>query len=69
MRQIIGALDKPDDSQEERVIELYMLYPVTAGNKNVYVVVDPEMPLLKQTRAITLFEYPKNLVRQIHSLT
>ena len=41
MRQIIGALDKPDDSQEERVIELYMLYPVTAGNKNVYVVVDP----------------------------
>ena len=25
MRQIIGALDKPDDSQDERVIELYML--------------------------------------------
>ena len=41
MRQIIGALDKPDDSQDERTIELYMLYPVTAGNKNVYVVVDP----------------------------
>ena len=41
MRQIIGALDKPDDSQTERVIELYMLYPVTAGSKNVYVVVDP----------------------------
>ena len=41
MRQIIGALDKPDDSQDERVIELYMLYPVTAGSKNVYVVVDP----------------------------
>ena len=38
---IIGALDKPDDSQTERVIELYMLYPVTAGSKNVYVVVDP----------------------------
>lgn len=41
MRQIIGALDKPDDSQDERVIELYMLYPVTAGSKNVYVIVDP----------------------------
>ena len=41
MRQIIGALDKPDDSQDERAIELYMLYPVTAGSKNVYVVVDP----------------------------
>ena len=41
MRQIIGALDKPDDSQDERTIELYMLYPVTAGSKNVYVVVDP----------------------------
>ena len=41
MRQIIGALDKPDDSQDERVIELYMLYPVNAGSKNVYVVVDP----------------------------
>ena len=42
MRQEIGAIDKPDDSQEDgRVVELYMLYPVTAGTKNVYVVVDP----------------------------
>lgn len=41
MRQIIGALDKPDDASDERTVELYMLYPVTAGSKNVYVVVDP----------------------------
>jgi hypothetical protein len=42
MRQEIGAIDKPDDSQKDgRVVELYMLYPVTAGTKNVYVVVDP----------------------------
>ena len=42
MRQEIGAIDKPDDSMKDgRVVELYMLYPVTAGSKNVYVVVDP----------------------------
>ncbi|MGA0379260.1 MAG: CARDB domain-containing protein, partial [Candidatus Poseidoniaceae archaeon] len=41
MRQIIAPMEKPDDSQDERVIELYMLYPVTAGSKNVYVIVDP----------------------------
>jgi len=41
MRQVVGALLAPDASEEAKEIELYLLYPVTAGSKGVYVVVDP----------------------------
>ena len=41
MRQVIGALDKPDATGDPTSVVFYMLYPVTAGSKNVYVVVDP----------------------------
>ena len=42
MRQVVGALLAPDDSEEEKEVELYLLYPITAGSKGVYVVVDPQ---------------------------
>ncbi len=41
MRQVVGALLAPDASQEVNEIEIYLLYPVVAGSKGVYVVVDP----------------------------
>jgi len=41
MRQVVGALLAPDATEEAKEIELYLLYPVTAGSKGVYVVVDP----------------------------
>ena len=41
MRQVVGALLAPDDTEDAKEIELYLLYPVTAGSKGVYVVVDP----------------------------
>jgi hypothetical protein len=41
MRQVIGALFAPDASEESKSIELYLLYPVSAGSHGVYVVVDP----------------------------
>jgi len=41
MRQVVGALLAPDASEESKEIELYLLYPVSAGSKGVYVVVDP----------------------------
>ena len=41
MRQVVGALLAPDASEEAKEIELYLLYPVTAGSHGVYVVVDP----------------------------
>jgi hypothetical protein len=41
MRQVIGALLAPDASEESKSIELYLLYPVSAGSHGVYVVVDP----------------------------
>ena len=41
MRQVVGALLAPDASEDAKEIELYLLYPVSAGSKGVYVVVDP----------------------------
>jgi hypothetical protein len=41
MRQVVGALLAPDDSEDAKEIELFLLYPVTAGSHGVYVVVDP----------------------------
>ena len=41
MRQVVGALLAPDASEEFKEIEIYLLYPVVAGSKGIYVVVDP----------------------------
>ena len=41
MRQIVGALLAPDASEDAQEVEIYLLYPVVAGSKGVYVVVDP----------------------------
>ena len=40
-RQTIGALLAPDASEDAQEIELYLLYPVSAGSYDVVVVVDP----------------------------
>ena len=42
MRTTVGALLAPDASEEAQEIELYLLYPVSAGSYDVVVVVDPE---------------------------
>ncbi|DAC58186.1 MAG TPA: hypothetical protein D7I07_04120 [Candidatus Poseidoniales archaeon] len=41
MRQVVGALLAPDATEDAQEIEIYLLYPVVAGSKGVYVVVDP----------------------------
>ena len=41
MRQTVGALLAPDGTDEPQEIELYLLYPVSAGTHDVVVVVDP----------------------------
>ena len=41
MRQVVGALLAPDATEDAKEIELYLLYPVSAGSKGIYVVVDP----------------------------
>jgi len=58
MRQVVGALLAPDASEESKEIELYLLYPVSAGSKGVYVVVDPMNEIVESdegdnVRAIT----------------
>tara|TARA_B100001093_G_scaffold68951_1_gene59232 strand:- start:32779 stop:37869 length:5091 start_codon:yes stop_codon:yes gene_type:complete len=47
MRQVIGALLAPDDSEDYKEIELVLLYPVSAGSHGVYVVVDPSNEIVE----------------------
>jgi hypothetical protein len=46
-RQTIGALLAPDASEEAQEIELYLLYPVSAGSHDVVVVVDPSNSIVE----------------------
>ncbi|MGB2018280.1 MAG: CARDB domain-containing protein, partial [Candidatus Poseidoniaceae archaeon] len=41
MRQVVGAILAPTDAEEEKQVEIYLLYPVSAGSKAVYVMIDP----------------------------
>jgi len=47
MRQTVGALLAPDASEEANEIELYLLYPVSAGSHEVLVVVDPSNTIVE----------------------
>ena len=47
MRQVVGALLAPDDTEDAKEIELYLLYPVSAGSKGVYVVIDPSNEIVE----------------------
>ena len=46
-RQTIGALLAPDASEEAQTIEIFMLYPVSAGSHDVVVVVDPSNTIVE----------------------
>ena len=64
MRQVIGAIDKPDDTESQdggKVVELYMLYPVSAGSKNVYVVVDPGNNIVEASESNNILRVSKEL--------
>ena len=47
MRQLIGAILAPDATLEPKEIEIYMLYPITAGSHEVVVVVDPQNTIVE----------------------
>ena len=47
MRQTVGALLAPDASEDSKKIELYLLYPVSAGSHDVVVVVDPSNTIVE----------------------
>jgi hypothetical protein len=50
-RQVIGALMPPDDSGSAEAVEITLLYPVTAGNHDVYVIVDPGNLIIEANEA------------------
>ena len=47
MRQVIGALLAPDDTEDYKEIELVLLYPVSAGSHGIYVIVDPSNSIVE----------------------
>ena len=61
MRQVVGALLAPDDTEDAKEIELYLLYPVTAGSKGVYVVVDPMNEIVESDEGDNVKPIPQPL--------
>ena len=49
MRQVVGAILAPTDAETEKSVEVYLLYPVTAGSKAVYVMLDPNNEIVEQS--------------------
>lgn len=47
MRQVVGAILAPTDAEEEKQVEIYLLYPVSAGSKAVYVMIDPNNEIVE----------------------
>ena len=61
MRQVVGALLAPDDTEDAKEIELYLLYPVSAGSKGVYVVVDPMNEIVESDEQDNVRAIPQEL--------
>ena len=61
MRQVIGALLAPDATEEYKEIEIYLLYPVVAGSKGVYVVVDPMNRIVEGSESNNIKAVPEPL--------
>ena len=54
MRQTVGALLAPDAGEDEEEIELYLLYPVSAGSHDIVVVVDPSNTIVEVSESDNL---------------
>jgi hypothetical protein len=61
MRQVVGALLAPDDSEEAKEITLFLLYPVSAGSHGVYVVVDPMNEIVESNEGDNVERVGKDL--------
>ena len=61
MRQVVGALLAPDDTEDAKEIELYLLYPVSAGSKGIYVVVDPMNEIVESDEKDNVKPIPEEL--------
>ncbi len=60
-RQTIGALLAPDASEDAQEIELYLLYPVSAGSHDVVVVVDPSNNIVEVSESDNIFRINEEL--------
>ena len=63
MRQVIGALLAPDNTEDYKEIELVLLYPVSAGSHGVYVVVDPSNSIVETQESDNI----KRVVNELES--
>ena len=60
-RQTVGALLAPDASEDAQEIELYLLYPVSAGSHDVVVVVDPSNNIVEVSESDNIFVIKEEL--------
>ena len=61
MRQLVGALLSPDATEDAKEIELFLLYPVTAGSHGVYIVVDPMNEIVESNEGDNVMRVGKEL--------
>jgi hypothetical protein len=61
MRQVVGAILAPTDAEEEKQVEIYLLYPVSAGSKAVYVMIDPTNEIVEGSERDNIVFLPEEL--------
>jgi len=61
MRQVVGAILAPTDAEEEKQVEIYLLYPVSAGSKAVYVMIDPTNEIVEGSERDNIVYLPEEL--------
>ena len=61
MRQVIGAILEPTAAEEEKTVELYLLYPVSAGKHGVFVIVDPSNEIVETEESDNIMAVDQDL--------
>ena len=61
MRQVVGAILEPTDAEDEKVVEIYLLYPVSAGKHGVFVIVDPSNEIVETSEGDNIIAVNQDL--------
>ena len=61
MRQVVGAILEPTDAEDEKVVEIYLLYPVSPGKHGVFVIVDPSNEIVETSEGDNIIAVNQDL--------
>ena len=61
MRQVVGAILEPTDAEDEKIVEIYLLYPVSPGKHGVFVIVDPSNEIVETSEGDNIMAVNQDL--------